>query len=155
MGSNIEFQRYDPELSEEIMAVSKRSMFDAYDGGSEYEPSNDMAALEEMFQDDSSKVYIGMVDDQPVVVGGYLHNDEDEAEIQTIRVDPEHQRNGYAQRILDKIFEEIQKRGYQRIVLHTSEYSTAAQSLYEKNGFEETHRSMHKGEEWVYYKKEI
>jgi len=59
------------------------------------------------------------------------------AEVKRMRVDPDHQRSGFGQRIYDELEARARDRGFTEFVLDTTPEQTAARRFYEANGFEE------------------
>lgn len=60
----------------------------------------------------------------------------DEAEIHLLNTDPLHRRYGYAQQLLQYIFQLAQQQGIQRLLLEVRASNSAAQALYSRNGFQ-------------------
>jgi len=58
------------------------------------------------------------------------------AEVLAIAVAPEFQRRGVGQELLQFAQKEAQKRGEQRLFLHTAKQNLAAQKLFLRNGFQ-------------------
>lgn len=74
-----------------------------------------------------------------------------------MRVDPNHQRRGYGERILVALEDRAKEREFERIFLDTNEHLTAARKLYEKHGYEESHRETRPatGVEFIYCRKDL
>ena len=76
-----------------------------------------------------------------------------------MRVDPDHQRRGYGQRIAAELERRACERGVRCIVLDTMPTLTAARRLYEKLGFEEAARERVEGFderfELVFYRRSL
>lgn len=74
-------------------------------------------------------------------VGAYLDTIADgTVEIKRMHVDPDHQRQGHGQRILDELQQRARNRGHTGLVLNTLSLQSAAQYFYESNGFTELDR---------------
>lgn len=59
----------------------------------------------------------------------------DEAEILTIAVDPDHQRQGHGRGLLGQVLTAWWRRGVQRVVLEVRVDNRAARALYTRSGF--------------------
>ncbi len=57
------------------------------------------------------------------------------AEIILMYVHPKHQRQGYGERLLSYVLDELRRSGYLRAVLDTAEKNEGARRFYEKLGF--------------------
>ncbi len=57
------------------------------------------------------------------------------AEIILMYVHPKHQRQGYGERLLSYVLDELRRSGYLRAVLDTAEKNEGARRFYEKFGF--------------------
>lgn len=79
-------------------------------------------------------------DGEVVAVGGFVPVGDGAIEIKRIRVDPDHQRNGYGAAVLSALEDAARRAGYERAVLETHELLAAAQALYESRGYRETGR---------------
>ena len=70
-------------------------------------------------------------------------------------VHPDHQRRGYGQAILNALLSRAKQFGYQVIHLDTTTLQTAAQRLYEKNGFNEIGRKQIDRLTVIFYEKRL
>ncbi|WP_425071382.1 ribosomal protein S18-alanine N-acetyltransferase [Sagittula sp. S175] len=59
----------------------------------------------------------------------------DEAEILALAVDPDHQRQGHAHRVIEQFHADAQKRGASRVFLEVASRNTPAQALYAAHGY--------------------
>lgn len=117
----------------------------------------DITEISECYLDEGGEFVVGLIDDEIIAIGGFQPQEDDTAEIRRMRVHPDHQRQGYGERLLATLEERAREQGFSRIILDTNEHLTAAQKLYEKRGYEETHREAHPviGDTFVYYRKSI
>lgn len=78
-------------------------------------------------------------------------------ELKRLRVRPDYWRRGYGRVLVAALEERARARGYERVVLHTSEQLTAAESLYRSEGYRETGRERHAEAdmELVYFEKRL
>jgi len=70
-----------------------------------------------------------------------------------MRVDPDHQRQGYGSTILTELETRGVDLGFERFVLDTTPRQTAAMALYESFGYEEIRREATPADEMVFYEK--
>lgn len=110
----------------------------------------DVTAIEEYYLDAGGEFLVGELDADSddrtapgvVAIGGYLPVDEDAVEIKRVRVDPDHQRRGYASRLLDELEERAREDECATAVLETVEPLRAAQAFYEAVGYEVVEESV-------------
>lgn len=75
-------------------------------------------------------------DAEIVAIGGYLPIDGERVEIMRMRVDPDHQRRGFASAVLQELETRAREAGYGVADLETVEPLQAAQAFYEDAGYE-------------------
>ena len=90
-----------------------------------------------------------------VAMGAFRPTDDATAEIKRMRVDPDYQRRGYGQRILDALETNAEERGFEEFTLDTLARQTAAREFYEANGYEEFDRESFAGHEVCFYRKSV
>lgn len=77
-------------------------------------------------------------DERLVALGASVPVDGTTVEFRRLRVDPDHQRRGYASRLLDELRARAVADGFETVVLETDERLRAARALYESRGYEQT-----------------
>lgn len=92
---------------------------------------------------DDGAFLVGEVAGEIVAVGGFRPIDSRTVEIKRMRVDPDHQRNGYGAALLDALEARARDLGFARVVLHTSELLEAATAFYRVHGYREVRREPH------------
>lgn len=78
----------------------------------------------------------GDSDDVIVAIGGYRPLDDSTVEIRRMRVHPDHQRQGYARRLLSALETRARAAGFETAELETVGSLRAAQALYEDAGYQ-------------------
>lgn len=154
---NFVVRRYDDTDAERVWAVHEQAL------RASPLPFVEDAPLDEELRDvpgqyleTSGEFLVGVLDDV-VAIGGFQRRAGGAAaEIEHLRVHPNHQRQGFGGRILDALESRARRRGVERFVLETSEQLTAARSLYESRGYEVTERTPHpeSGVDLLRYSKE-
>jgi ribosomal protein S18 acetylase RimI-like enzyme len=76
-------------------------------------------------------------------------------EIRRMRVDPDHQRNGYGRAPVAGLEDRAREEGFDAAELETTVRQRAARSLYESAGYEEVGRRTVHGMERVVYRREL
>lgn len=121
----------------------------------------DLQAVEAEFLDSGGEFLVGEIDSDIVAMGAVQPStavDRHEAGpdtgvIRRMRVDPNHQRQGYGSRILSELESRAAALGFDRLVLDTMADQTAAIGLYESFGYEEQRReSTPAGERRIFAK---
>ena len=114
---------------------------------------DDFKDIESVYIKLGGDFFVGTVDNKIVAMGGLKKLSEEKAEIKRMRVDPEFQRHGFGQIILEKLENRAQELGFNSIQLDTSILQEGAQTFYEKNGYKEFKRETIVGLECIFYKK--
>ncbi|MFC6961748.1 GNAT family N-acetyltransferase [Halocatena marina] len=115
----------------------------------------DLRAIRETYIEPGGAFFVGELDGEIVAMGAFKPVDSRTAEIKRMRVDPDHQRRGYGQRILDTLEATATEREFTTFVLDTTARQTGARRLYEKNGYRETRRKTVGEYEMLFYRKSI
>lgn len=92
---------------------------------------------------DTGEFLVGEVTNEIVAIGGFRPVDELTVELKRLRVCPDYWRRGYGQTLVVALENRARDRGYERVVLRTSEQLLAAQSLYRGESYRETGRERH------------
>ena len=99
---------------------------------------------------------VGVLDGQIVAMGAFRREGETCAEIKRMRVHPELQGRGFGQQMYAKLENEARRMGYTRFILETGLKQLAAQHVYRKHGFVETHRgTVGHGETCIWFAKDL
>jgi ribosomal protein S18 acetylase RimI-like enzyme len=146
MSGSLSIRRYRPADHEQVLELHETAMRDA-DAYVEGIPEPDLDDIEATYLDSEGEFLVGVVDGDIVAMGAFrpaegyatefLDLPERTAEVKRMRVDPNHQRRGYGQRVYDELESRMRERDYTFVVLDTMPSQTAARRFYETNGFEE------------------
>lgn len=84
------------------------------------------------------KFYLAMGDDGKTIMGfaQTIIRNEDTVELDRIVVFPEFTRKGIGTKLLQYALEEIEKRGFKKVIVNAGKNEVHARKFYEKNGFE-------------------
>jgi ribosomal protein S18 acetylase RimI-like enzyme len=133
----------DPEVVEELRGEGAESFDeDLYDVDGEY-------------LDAGGAFVVGLLDGALVAMGALAREDDATARVTKMRVDPDHQRRGFGQRILDELESRARELGYTELVLDTTARQTAAQGLYEANGYEQFEEAQFGEYDVLLYRKSL
>lgn len=110
----------------------------------------DIARLEAMYanvlRQDEIHVMIELVAEKPHCIAAWSKSRDnacgDAAELICIHSLENGRRRGYGSVVLQKVLEEMEDAGYERVILWVFAENTAARSFYEKHGFQKTDRSQ-------------
>jgi GNAT superfamily N-acetyltransferase len=80
---------------------------------------------------------LARVDGEPAGLGGVRHLDTEAAEVKSMFVAPSHRGRGIGRAILSELERIARDRGCRRVRLDTSDYLTAALTLYRAAGYRE------------------
>ncbi|AEH35455.1 GNAT family N-acetyltransferase [Halopiger xanaduensis] len=151
MGDELYVRRYRAADRDRVRELHEAAMRDvgAY---AEDRPDEDLEAIRETYLEAGGAFLVGEIDARIVAIGAFRPPGDDHylehfvdlpasaVVLTRMRVEPEHQRRGYGQRIYEALEARARDRGYAAIVLDTMARQTAARGLYEANGFEEVRR---------------
>lgn len=156
--STLEIRRYDPEDAKRVWEIHERALrASPVEFVEDAAADDDLDRISEEYLDTGGEFLVGLIDDEIVAVGGFKRHDENTAELRRMRVHPDHQRQGYGERLLNELEARLRERGFDRVSLETNSRLLAAQRLYETHGLEEIHRETDSelGEEFITYQKQI
>lgn len=107
--------------------------------GKKFEPSGRHSFYNDIGS--SFDVFYCLTDEEKVIGSVALKKiDDDTAELKAMYLDSDHRGKGLGRRLMEKILEEAEIRGYRSIVLDSMSQYKAALKLYEKTGFKQTER---------------
>ena len=155
-----QFRPYDREriwkLHEEAMrdvdALADGSVFAEVLPDDE-ELDEDLRAIQETYIEPGGEFLVGELDGKIVAMGAFKPVDSSVAEIKRMRVDPDHQRQGYGQQMLDTLEANAIECGFTEFILDTTARQTGARHLYKENGYRETRRETIGEYEMIFYRK--
>ena len=163
MGDSFTLRRYQPDDSDRVWELHEDAMrgVDALANESVFaevlpndeELDEDLRAIQETYIEPGGAFFVGEIDKKIVAMGAFKPADDLVAEIKRMRVDPDHQRQGYGQQVLNTLETEAKERGFTEFVLDTTARQSGARQLYEKNGYHETRRETIGEYEMIFYRK--
>ncbi len=149
-------RQYQPTDKEEVFNLHVRALKNEYAylyTGTWEKDFEDIAGI---YLNNRGEFLVGTIDNKIVAMGGLRKKTEDIVELRRMRVDPDFQRKGFGQIILDALEKKAKELGYKVIQLDTSVKQISAQKFYIKNGYKEVRREK---EGWIieliFYRKEI
>ncbi len=100
---------------------------------------------------------VGEINGKIVAMGAIKKKSDDIAVLKRMRVHPDFQRRGYAQKILEMLENKAREMGFKKIILDTTLRAVAAQKMYLKNGYAETGRRKVEqfNTELIFYEKDL
>lgn len=141
MPNKLSIRRYEHGDKNAVWRLHERAFRDALE---EFYPEldRDLRRIPSEYLDDG-EFLVGTFEDRIVAVGGFQPFDDDAVEIRRMRVDPDHQRRGFASAILDALEDRARRRGFKRAVLLTTELLPAAVAFYRTAGYRVHEREPH------------
>lgn len=163
MSDDFTLRQYRQDDSERILRLHEEAMrgVDALAEESVFaevlpddeELDGDLQTVRETYIEPGGEFLIGELDEKTVAMGAFKPVDDSVAEIKRMRVDPDHQRQGYGQQVLDALEAGATERGFAVFVLDTTARQTGARQLYEANGYREVRRETIGEYEVLFYRK--
>ena len=116
---------------------------------------DDLRHIEEAYLRDG-EFLVGEVGDEVVAMGALRAVAPEVGEVKRVRVAHPFQRRGIGEAISKALLERAEELGFRRVILDTTTRQVPAQRLYEKLGFQETHRKLgHTGLELIFYERRV
>jgi N-acetylglutamate synthase-like GNAT family acetyltransferase len=115
----------------------------------------DLHRIDEVYLDAGGEFLVGELDGRIVAMGALRRHDDGTGEIGRMRVHPDLWRRGFGRQILTALERRARELDLRTLWLVTTTGQTAAQHLYEKNGYVPLERSESYGYEVIRYEKTL
>jgi ribosomal protein S18 acetylase RimI-like enzyme len=155
MPADLRLRRYEPGDGERVLTLERVALESVDARPDEAGWADDLRAVEETYLDAGGEFLVGECDGKLVAMGGLKRVDDSTAEITRMRVDPDHHRRGFGEAVLNELEAAAERLDYEALTLETTARQRAAQSLYEKHGYERTGRREHGRFEVLAYRKSL
>lgn len=139
----LDIRTFKPEDAEEVFNLHAKALVSV----GNYHPGNEIADVD--FKDINSEYIksggeflVGTIGGRIVAMGALRKKSNEIGEIRRMRTDPDFQRRGFAQAILDRLEARAREMGLKYLELDTWVIQTPSRELYEKNGYKEVKRYM-------------
>ncbi len=151
----IEIRQYQPSDAEEVhnLHILGLQQTGAYVGSGPWDA--DLDQIEQVYLRNNGEFLVGTVEGRLIAMGALKRTTSERAEIKRMRVHPDVQGRGIGQQIVTLLEQRARAFGYTTLHLDTMATQIAAQRLYRKNGFQETHRTFIKGMECLFLEKSL
>lgn len=152
---NLFIRRYEPKDHDAVWWLHNEALnlIGAHAGNGAWD--DDLHAIEQVYFEPGGEFLVGTVDDEVVAMGALKRSDATRGEVKRMRIHPEHQRKGFGQAMLQAIEQLARELGYRTLHLDTTVGQTAAQGLYESNGFVKVGTGRYEQFELLLYEKEL
>lgn len=149
----VAFRRYKPADREAVWNLHNEALHDvgAHLGNGRWD--SDLDAIESVYLEDGGEFLVGVLKGEVVAMGALRRDSEGRALITRMRVAPNLQGRGIGQKLLDALHRRAAELGHRTLRLDTTVQQTAAQRLYERNGYRETGRGTVGPFECLYYER--
>jgi len=147
-------RRYQAEDNKEVKDLHYAGLAQF---GAEKDPyhDSDLDDIEGIYINNNGDFLVGTEGNEIVAMGAVKKNTATRGEIKRIRVRREYQKRGYGQTILSRLVELAVELGYTELCLDATDNNAAAQCLFGKCGFEETHRGKIGIYNLIFYRKKL
>ena len=154
-------RQYSPDDHAAVMKLHVVAMerTGAYLGDGPWD--DDLKDVQGVYLDQGGEFLVGEVSGHVVAMGAFRRDEatpssaEVRAEIKRMRVHPDVQGRGYGQQMFRALEMSARQRGITTFYLETSVVLHAAQHLYRKNGFVETHRGKVQHMDCIWFEKTL
>jgi ribosomal protein S18 acetylase RimI-like enzyme len=149
----LELRRFDDADAQAVLEFEDRARAGADLGsGSAVE---DPRSIRSAYLQDGGEFLVGRLDGRVVATGGLRHVTAAVAEIGRMRVHPRFQRRGFGRIVLAHLEDRARVLGYAKLRLDTAVTQTAAQALYQGQGYRAVGRGLLAGLQVIYYEKRL
>jgi GNAT superfamily N-acetyltransferase len=139
-------RRFESADREAVLALHRRALREAGTDPADVPGTDDLRAVRETYVAPGGEFLVVECDDAIIAMGGLRVDtpacaereeatDDAVGELLRMRVDPDHQREGYGSAILDALETAAHERGLDRLTLTTARRQTAATEFYPANGY--------------------
>jgi ribosomal protein S18 acetylase RimI-like enzyme len=149
----VSIRRYEPADREAVRNLHDEALNDvgAHLGRGPWDA--DLDAIESVYLRAGGEFLVGVLEGRVVAMGALRLDSDGRAWITRMRVSPRLQGQGIGQTLLDSLHRRAAELGYKTLHLDTTVQQTAAQRLYEKNGYRQTGRGTVGPFECLYYER--
>jgi GrpB-like predicted nucleotidyltransferase (UPF0157 family)/GNAT superfamily N-acetyltransferase len=117
--------------------------------------NSDLLHIQQVYLGNAGEFLVGHCDGRLVAMGALRRTNAYTAEIKRMRVHPDYQRRGFGQMILTELERRAVELGYSMLHLDTGVRQSAAQRLYEKNGYVLARRGKFGSVDSLFYEKQL
>lgn len=136
MTTNFQQVRYNPKYRDVILELHAEAMKEL-PSGLEL-PENelfDLLNIETCYLQAGGEFLVGLLDDEPVAMGGYKRVDANTAELKRFRVKKALRRQGLGSLLLQEVERIAAENGVTKIVLETAKFRPLTLNYYLKHGY--------------------
>jgi GNAT superfamily N-acetyltransferase len=112
---------------------------------------NEMDTIQETYGNSNGRLFIALINNKAVGVGGIKRFNNRECEVKRMFVQPESRGLGIGKRLLKECIEIAKKLNYETMKLDTADFMKSAIKLYKDNGFIEIRAYRHNPHEEARY----
>ena len=154
MQNTLELRRYTSEDKETVLRLHVHALQDTgvYLGRGPWD--DDLDHIEDIYLR-GGEFLVALLDRKIIGMGALKYIGPDRGELKRMRVDPEFQRRGFGQMILDRLEERARELGFRILQLDTGTLQVAAQKMYENNGYKEIRREERGKFMLIFYEKNL
>ncbi|USZ67015.1 GNAT family N-acetyltransferase [Halorussus salilacus] len=159
---DLRLRRYEPRDGDRVLELEREALESVDARPDDDDWTDDLRAIRETYLDSAGEFLVGEVgvgdaetEAELVAMGGLKRVDASTAEVTRMRVDPGHHRRGFGEAVLLELEERATDLGYEVLELETTARQRAAQSLYEKHGYERVGRRSQGRFEVLAYRKRL
>jgi GNAT superfamily N-acetyltransferase len=146
---------FDLADTADVLSLHQRALAPtgAYAGEGPWD--EDLLQIEQVYIQPVGTFLVGTLEGRLVAMGALKRTDSATAEIKRMRVEPAYQRQGYGQAVLSALEQCARELTIKRLFLDTGVVQSAAQRLYEKNGYSPFATGDFHGIPIIYYEKQL
>lgn len=136
MTANFRLVRYSPKYRDVVLDLHAEAIAELPDGLEL--PKNehaDLLNIETHYLQAGGEFLVGVLDDEPVAMGGYKRVDADTAELKRFRIKKELRGQGLGSSLLEEVERIAAENGITRIIVETAKFRRLTLKYYLKHGY--------------------
>ncbi|MFB6087160.1 MAG: GNAT family N-acetyltransferase [Haloarculaceae archaeon] len=155
-------RRFEASDREAVRTLHRRALRAAGTDPADVPGTDDLRSVRETYVESGGEFLVVERDGEVVAMGGLRvdtpaceEREGEVGELLRMRVDPDHQREGYGTAVLGALETAARERGLDRLTLTTARRQTAATEFYPANGYERVGTEAHGEYELLRFEKSL
>ena len=156
MLAQIEIRRYEEHDREQVWnlhILALKAVPNLVYAGGAWE--DDLLDIESHYIDPGGEFLVAVLNGTIIGMGAFRKISATRVELKRMRVHPDHWHQGIGQSLLTRLEWIAKEKGFTTLELDTTVHQAAAQALYIKNAYKETHRGKRGVFDLIFYEKQL
>jgi GNAT superfamily N-acetyltransferase len=147
--------RFRPEYLDSIIELHRSAITGMEIGINQLDEEADLRDIERVYLRDGGEFLVGLIGDTVVAMGGFRRISDTSAELRRMRINKEHQDNGYGSQLLIELERRAARSGIRNLSFETAKSRPLTLEFYHKHGYRETGEGFYGKVGTVYFTKDL